>query len=96
MWWSKSGWAEEVGGMLWATVGAGTITVFFLGCQALTPGRWLPLQVQLPVAQGASWEPPAPAPWLSSMEQPTRTQGSAVTSAPPALPPAPALATVLG
>lgn len=82
--------------MPWAAVGTRAITIFFLGCQALTLGRWLPLQVQLPAAQGASWGPPALAPWLSSTGQPTRTRGSAVTSVPPAPPPAPALATVLG
>lgn len=92
---------EGGGGMGWGgccgvTVGAGAITVFFLGCQALTPGRWLPLQVRLPAAQGASWGPPAPAPWPSSTEQPIRTRGSAVTSALPAPPPALASATVLG
>ena len=85
----RSGWAGRF-------EGSRAITIFFLGCQALTPGRWLPLQVRLPAAQGASWGPPAPVPWLSSMGQPTRTQGSAVTSALPAPPPAPALATVLG
>jgi hypothetical protein len=35
-------------------LGTRAITLFFLGCQALTPGRWLPLQVPLPAAQGAS------------------------------------------
>lgn len=88
------GWV--VGGCCGVTVGAGAITVFFLGCQALTPGRWLPLQVRLPAAQGASWGPPALAPWPSSTGQPIRTRGSAVTSALPAPPPALASATVLG
>ena len=101
---SRSGEGSRLGeGVGWVgrcccgiTVGAGAITIFFLGCQALTPGRWLPLQVRLPAAQGASWGPPALAPWPSSTEQPIRTRGSAVTSALPAPPPALASATVLG